>query len=314
MDHRQRILIAGATGVIGRRLVSALSAAGHEVHGLARSREGADTVARLGGKPVSADLLDAGSVERAVAAARPAVVLQQATALKAVDLRKLETLEPTNRLRTEGTRNLVQAAERHGVERIVAQSIAFAYVHDGPDVLDEGAPLDVDGPGGWGPVARAVQAGEEAVIGAAGAVGVVLRYGMFYGPEAGTFPDGYMADLVRKRRWPVIGDGDGRYSFVHIDDAVAATLAAVESGEGIYNVVDDEPVRMGDFVPGLAGALGAPPPRRAPAWLARIVAGTHTVRTMTTQRGASNRRAREELGWRPRYATWRDGVAAPTEA
>jgi nucleoside-diphosphate-sugar epimerase len=256
---------------------------------------------------------DPGNVERAVAAVRPAVVLHQATALSGLSgnpRRLAREVEPTNRLRTEGTRNLVGASERHGVNRIVAQSIAFVYVHEGPEVLTEEAPLDVDASGGWDAVARAVAVNEETVIGASGMVGVVLRYGQFYGPETGTFPEGVFAELLKRRRMPVIASGEGRFSFIHIDDAVSATLAAIERGSGIYNVVDDEPVRERDFAPGLAEALGAPAPRRIPAWVARLAAGQHAVRLMTTQRGASNRRAREELGWRPKYPSWREGVAA----
>jgi nucleoside-diphosphate-sugar epimerase len=310
MTPKRRALIVGATGVIGRRLVSALAADGHDVHGLVRSEQGADLVRKLGGTPVPGDLLDAESVDRALAELRPAVVVSQATALKGLNPRRLETVEPTNRLRTEGTRNLVGAAERHGVERVVAQSIAFAYAHEGPAILDESAPLAVDAAAGWGAVARAVAVNDETVVGASGPVGLVLRYGQFYGPETGTFPEGYLADLVRKRRMPVVGDGGGRFSFIHIDDAVSATLQAIEGGSGVYNVVDDEPVLVRDFLPELARALDARSPRRIPRWLARLAAGEPAVQAMTAQRGVSNRKAREELGWRPRYPSWREGLAA----
>jgi len=310
MPAKPRTLIVGATGVIGRRLVSSLAADGHDVHGLARTEQGALLVSELGGTPVTGDLLDTGSIDRALAEVRPGVVVSQATSLKRLNPRKLETAEPTNRLRTEGTRNLVGAAERHGVERVVAQSIAFAYAHDGPPILDEDAPLDVDAPGGWGAVARAVAVNDETVVGASGPVGVALRYGQFYGPETGTFPEGYLGDLVRKRRMPVVGGGGGRFSFIHIDDAVSATLHAIERGSGVYNVVDDEPVLVRDFLPELARVLDAKAPRRIPSRLARIAAGEPAVRAMTTQRGVSNSKAREELGWRPRYPSWREGVAA----
>jgi nucleoside-diphosphate-sugar epimerase len=308
METTHRILIAGATGVIGRRLVDSLSAAGHEVHGLARNEASAELIRSRGGAPVSGDLLDAESVERAVAHVRPTVVLHQATALKHVSPRKLETIDPTNRLRTEGTRNLVRAAERHGVQRLVAQGIAFAYAHEGPDVLAEDAPLDVHAPGAWGAVARAVAVNEETVMAASNLVGVVLRYGQFYGPQTGTFPEGHLADLVRTRRMPIIGGGGGRFSFIHIDDAVSATLHAIDGGWGAYNIVDDQPTPASEFIPALAEALGAPAPRRISAWLARPLAGQHGVSTMTTQRGASNLRAKAELGWRPEYPGWREGI------
>jgi nucleoside-diphosphate-sugar epimerase len=214
---------------------------------------------------------------------------------------------PTNRLRREGTRNLVEAASEHGVARVVAQSIAFAYRPSGPDILDESAPLDTEASGGWGEIVRAVAALEGAVLGGSGFDGVVLRYGSFYGPGTSYAPDGSFGGLVMKRRMPIVGAGGGRQPFIHMDDAVGATVAAVDRGSGVYNVVDDDPALARDWIPGLAAALGAAAPRRVPAWMARLAAGPDAVRTMTAQRGASNARIKSELGWEPRYPDWRAG-------
>jgi nucleoside-diphosphate-sugar epimerase len=307
----QRVLVAGATGVVGRRLLPALAAAGHSVFGLARSARAAALVSELGGTPLSADLLDRDAVREAVRAARPTVVVHQATALSAVDPRRLATtMAATNALRTAGTRHLVEASERLGVQRLVAQSIAFAYRHEGPAVLDETAPLDLGAPGGWDGVVRAIAELEEIVMGAVQVQGVVLRYGGFYGPGTAVAPDGVVGRLVARRRLPVIGDGAGQTPMIHIDDVIGATLDAVDRGWGVYNVVDDVPAPAREWIPALAAALGAPPPRRVPVWVARLTAGPHAVRAMTTRRGASNAKAKAELGWRPEHPDWRDGFAA----
>jgi nucleoside-diphosphate-sugar epimerase len=306
----RRVLIAGATGQIGELLTPALVAAGDEVFGLARSERSAEKVRELGAMPVMGDALDREAVEAAVAEARPEVIVHQLTAIprKGINPRKLgEAFGPTGRLRREGTRHLVDAAQRHGVQRIVAQSIAFAYRHDGPEILDESAPLYTDAPGDWGEIVGAVAALEEAVLGSGAFEGVVLRYGMFYGPDTAYSPSGVYGEMARKRRLPIVGDGNGRQSFIQLDDAAGASLAAIDRGSGVYNVVDDEPPRAREWIPGLAEALGAKPPRHVPAWLARLVAGPTAVRTMTTQRGASNARIKRELGWEPRYPSWREG-------
>jgi nucleoside-diphosphate-sugar epimerase len=306
----RRVLIAGATGQIGELLTPALVAAGDEVFGLTRSGQSARKCSELGAMPVMGDALDRDAVDAAVAEARPDVIVHQLTAIprKGINPRKLgEAFGATTRIRREGTRNLVDAAERYGVGRVVAQSVAFAYRSEGPEILDESALLDTDAPGDWGEIVRGAAALEEAVLGGSGFEGVVLRYGMFYGPDSPYSPGGVYGDMVMKRRLPIVGDGSGRQSFIHLDDAVSATLAAIERGSGVYNVVDDDPACARDWIPGLAEALGAKPPRRAPVWLARLVGGPASVRVMTEQRGASNARVKAELGWEPRYPSWREG-------
>jgi nucleoside-diphosphate-sugar epimerase len=308
----RRILIAGATGQIGRCLTPALVAAGDEVYGLARSESSAAMVSSLGATPVRGDALDRGEVMAAVAEARPEIIVHQLTAIprSGINPRKFTAaFGPTNRLRREGTRHLAEAAEEHGVRRVVAQSIAFACTPSGLPVLDESAPLDTGAEGDWGEIVRAVAALEDAVLGGSGFEGVVLRYGQFYGPGTAYAADGPIGSLVVKRRLPIIGDGGGRQPFIHIEDATAATVAALDSGTGIYNVTDDDSPPSRDWIPALAEALHAKPPRRVPLWLGRIAGGPDTVRAMTEQRGASNARIREELGWRPAYPDWRTGFA-----
>jgi nucleoside-diphosphate-sugar epimerase len=303
----RRILIAGATGEIGRLLTPALVALGDEVYGLARSEASAARVREMGATPVLGDALDRYAVLAAVAEARPDVIVHQLTAIpkEVPSPRKfLATFGPTNRLRREGTRNLVQAASQHGVSRVIAQSIAFAYRPSGSPVVDESAPLDTGASGAWGEVVGAVAALEEAVLGFGG---VVLRYGSFYGPGTAYAADGALGSLVMKRRMPIVGAGGGRQSFIHMDDALSATLAALDGGEGVYNVVDDAPAPAREWIPGLASALGAPVPRSVPRWVARLAAGSDAVRAMTIQRGAENARIRSELGWEPRYPDWRAG-------
>ena len=311
----RRVLIAGATGQIGELLTPALVAVGDEVFGLARSGHSAEKVRELGATPVVGDALDRDAVMSAVAEAKPDVIVHQLTAIprSGINPRKMgEAFGPTTRLRRDGTRYLVDAAEQQGVRRVVAQSIAFGYRHEGPEILDESAPLDTDAAGAWAEIVGGVAALEEAVLGGSAFEGVVLRYGMFYGPDTAYSPNGYYGEMVTKRRLPIIGDGNGRQSFIQMDDAVSATLAAIDRGSGVYNVVDDEPARAREWIPGLADALGAKPPRHAPAWLARLAAGSAAVRAMTTQRGASNARIKQELGWEPRYADWRGGFPTLT--
>src|SRR3954463_6335602 len=307
----RRVLIAGATGQIGRLLTSALVSAGDEVFGLARSDSSAALVRELGATPVRGDALDRAEVIAAVAEARPDVIVHQLTAIprEVPNPRKFTAMfGPTNRLRREATRHLVDAASEVGVGRVLAQSIAFAYRTEGaPEIVDESAPLDTEAEGAWGEIARAVSALEEAVLGGPG--GVVMRYGAFYGPGTPYSRDGALGRLVVRRLFPVVGDGAGRQPFLHLDDAVSATLALMDRGAGVYNVVDDGPARAREWVPGLAEALGAPPPRHLPPWLVRLAAGPDAVRALTVQRGASNARLRSELGWEPRYPDWRSGFA-----
>ncbi len=302
-----RVFVAGASGVIGRPLINLLVAAGHEVVGMTRSQERAEEIRGRGAEAVICDALDGAAVRKAVAGARPEAVIHELTEIPAaLNPRKYaEQLAPTNRLRREGTRNLVDAARAAGVGRLIAQSIAFAYPPTGDWVKDEDAPLFVDAPAPMNDVMGAVAELERQVL---EWDGIVLRYGYFYGPGSSFAADGFYAGETRRRRFPVVGSGEGRWSFIHVEDAAAATVAALERGKpGVYNIVDDEPARTADWIPAYAAALGAKPPRRVPAWLARVVAGKAGVAAMTTQRGASNAKAKRELGWTPAHASWRDG-------
>jgi nucleoside-diphosphate-sugar epimerase len=297
-----RVFVAGASGVIGRPLVAQLVAAGHEVTGMTRSRPQA--VEEAGATAVLCDALDAAALRDAVAAAEPEVVVHQLTALPPrFDPRRQHLYDATNRLRTEGTRNLLASAPGR---RVVCQSIAFAYrPHREPCVLDEDAPLFTSAPPPFGAATRAVAEMERMAL---EADGLVLRYGWFYGPGTYYGEGGSTAKDVRRRLFPVIGEGSGLFSFVHVDDAAAATVAAVERGApGIYNVVDDEPAPMREWLPLYASAIGARSPLRVPLWLARLAAGKAVAAMSTTLPGASNARAKAELGWQPRWATWRDG-------
>ncbi len=316
-----KVFVAGATGVLGRELVPPLVSRGHEVVGMTRSASKQDLVRGLGARPVVADALDPDAVARAVASAEPEVIVHQLTALSGPvsvrDARRPErsfAVIMTNRLRTEGTDHLLAAGRAVGARRFVAQSFgAFRFARTGGPVQTEADPLDPNDP----PAAlRTVQAGylylERAVTTIEWGEGLVLRYGGFYGPGTAISlaPDAVMAALIRKRRFPIVGDGGGVFSHVHVDDAAAATAVAVERGRpGVYNVVDDEPAPVRAWLPVLASALAAKPPRRVPRWLARLVAGEAATAMMTEARGASNEKAKRELGWQPRYASWRQGFA-----
>jgi 2-alkyl-3-oxoalkanoate reductase len=307
-----RVFVAGATGAIGRRLVPMLVEAGHDVTGMTRSEDKLDALRAAGCEPVICDALDADAARDAVAAAAPDVVVHQLTAIpRAIDPRRMaDDFAPTNRLRREGTRHLVDAALAAGARRVVAQSVAFAYAPHGAWVKSEDDELYVDGPAPFDTTIGALHALETAVRGAEGLEGVVLRYGYFYGPGTSYAAEGSIAQQVRARRFPIGGRGTGRWSFIHVDDAARATIAAVEGGPpGVYNVVDDEPAPVSEWLPVYAAALGAAPPRRLPAWLVRLVAGRFAVFGMTQARGASNARARERLGWAPQRPSWRQGFA-----
>jgi nucleoside-diphosphate-sugar epimerase len=310
-----RILVAGATGALGKQLVPQLVANGHDVVGMTHTRSKQDQVRSLGAKPVLADALDAGAVARVVAEAEPEVIVHQLTALSgALDMRHIDRFfAVTNRLRTEGTDHLLAAGRVVGARRFVAQSYAgwpFART-DGP-VKSETDSLDPDPPAALRPALDAIRHLEDAVTGAEGIDGIVLRYGGFYGPgtSVSTDPRAEMSASVRKRKFPVVGDGAGLWSFIHIADAASATVAAIEHGKpGIYNVVDDEPAPVREWLPALASTLGAKPPRRLPRWLGRLAAGEAATVMMTEIRGASNAKAKRELDWQPRYASWRRGFA-----
>jgi nucleoside-diphosphate-sugar epimerase len=301
-----RVFVAGASGAIGTRLVPQLLGRGHEVIGTFRSPGNGERVRALGAQPVALDLLDERAVRRAVLETRPDAIIHQATALANVRFtRNLDAaFAVTNRLRTEGTDALLAAAREAGVTRFVAQSFAsFRYAREGGMVKTENDPLDPDPPAGARETNAAMDHLDRAVTGAGG---IALRYGGFYGAAS----DG-MAGPVRKRQFPLAGSGTGMSSFIHLDDAAAATVLALEhAGAGLYNIVDDDPAPMSEWLPALAAALGAKPPRHAPLWLARLIAGQGGVVAATQARGASNAKAKAELGWTLRYPSWRQGFLA----
>src|SRR3954454_22638518 len=314
-----RILIAGATGAVGQRLVPMLLDKGHEVVAMTRTEAKAEGLRKLGAMPVVADALDREAVMGAVMGAEPDVIVHQLTSLAgATDMKHFDRVfATTNRLRTEGLRHLLDAGRASGTRRIIVQSFTgWPFAREGGPVKDEDAPLDPSPPKAQRASLRAIRELEAMVAGAgpgsareAGVEGVVLRYGCFYGPGTSLSADGDFADLVRKRRLPVIGDGDGRWSFTHIDDAAGGVLATLgaDRPEGVFAIVDDEPARAAEWIPALAEALGAPRPRHVPAWLARVVAGEVPTVMMTQSRGASNARARSVLGWEPRWPSWHEG-------
>lgn len=308
-----RILVAGATGAIGRPLVPRLQEAGHEVAALARSPERAAQLRARGVTAHVCDVFDAVSVRDAIVAAAPDVLVDQLTAIpKVLDIRRYEqAFAPTNRLRAEATPHLMAAAQVAGVRRVLCQSISFVTAPEGPPVHDEDARLHLDAPRQFAAAVMAVAAMERSVLGTPGVEGVVLRYGFFYGPGTGYAPDGGTAAEIHRRRFPIVGPGTGISSFVHIDDAAGATVAALEGGApGIYNVCDDEPAPMREWLPAMAAALGAPRPRRLPTLIPRLLIGPHVVHFGTTLRGNANGRFKAAFGWEPAYPSWRQ--AFPT--
>jgi nucleoside-diphosphate-sugar epimerase len=306
-----RVLLAGATGVIGRRLVPLLLADGHDVIGMVRSPQKADAVRATGAQAVAADALDAAAVLAAVSEARPDAVIHQLTSLpRRIDPRKMERDFALNdRLRSEGTRNLVDAAEAVKASRILAQSIAFAYAPGPVGTLHrEQDPLFLQAPSPFSRSAQAISDLEHTVLAAGG---VVLRYGYFYGPGSAISRGGSMAEDISRRRLPIVGKGEGVWSFIQIDDAARATVAALTRGDpGAYNIVDDDPAPVSEWLPALADSLGAPRPWRVPAFIARPLAGGYGVATMTRAQGASNELAKRQLGWTPQHASWRDGFGS----
>jgi nucleoside-diphosphate-sugar epimerase len=310
-----RIFVAGATGALGRQLVPQLVAGGHEVVGMTRTESKRDLVRSLGARPAVADALDPDAVAQAVAEAEPEAIVHQLTALSgSFDLRRFsDFFALTNRLRTEGTDHLLAAARAVGARRFVAQSYAgWPFARSGGPVKSETDPLDPSPPQAMRETLAAIRHLESAVTGADWLDGIVLRYGGLYGPgtSLSADPSSEIGENVRRRRFPVVGSGAGLWSFVQIADAATATVAAIERGApGIYNVVDDEPAPVREWLPGLASRLGAKPPRRLPRWLGRLAAGEAATVMMTEVRGASNAKAKRELGWRPRYPSWRKGFA-----
>jgi nucleoside-diphosphate-sugar epimerase len=302
-----KVFLAGASGALGKRLIPQLVERGHAVVGTTRTEAKAPLLSELGAEPVVVDALDREAVVEAVIQAQPDAIVHQLTALNAVDFRKFEkSFELTNRLRTEGTDNLLAAAHEVGVAHFVAQSYAgWPYARTGGLVKDERDPLDPHPAPQTRAALEAIRHVETTVTDAGG---IVLRYGGFYGPGTGLDAAGEQLEAVRKRQFPLIGGGRGVWSFVHIDDAAAATVIALEHGRpGIYNIVDDDPAPVAEWLPYLAQVAGAKPPRHLPAWLARLVGGEHMVVMMEESRGASNAKARRELGWEPNRHSWRDG-------
>jgi nucleoside-diphosphate-sugar epimerase len=309
-----RVFVAGATGAIGKQLVPRLVAAGHEVHGMTRSESKRAMLDELGAVPVVADALDPAQVAEAVGRARPDVIVHQLTAIGALDMRHFDRdFAPTNRLRTEGTDHLLSAGQAVGVRRFVAQGVSGygAYARTGGPIKTEEDPLDHAPAHEMRETLAAIRHLEEAVLGARWTEGIVLRYGVFYGPGTSLAPGEEQFELIRRRKFPVVGDGGGVWSFIHVADAAEATVAAVEhGGRGVYNVVDDDPSPVAEWLPALAQTLGAKKPMRVPRLVGRLFTGEAGALMMTDVRGASNAKAKRELGWRPALASWRQGFAA----
>jgi nucleoside-diphosphate-sugar epimerase len=311
-----KVFVTGATGAIGRQLVPQLVEAGHEVIGTTRSERKTALIEEAGARAVVLDVLDADAVGQAVSEAQPDAIVHEATALAGeLDLKRFDrAFAGTNRLRTEGTDHLLSAARAVGTKKFIAQSFAgWPFQRVGGPVKAEDAPLDPDPPKAVRSTLEAIRRQEQAVTGAEWLEGIALRYGGFYGPGTSmqVDPPGEQTEMVLKRRLPIVGSGDGVWSLIHVADAAGATVAALEHGErGVYHVVDDEPARAADLLPGMAELLGAKPPMRVPRWVGRLLAGEVAVVMMTELRGASNEKAKRELGWAPRYPSWRDGFAA----
>lgn len=304
-----KVFVAGASGAIGRQLVPMLVSAGHEVHGMTRSKSKRGLLEGLGAVPVVADALDPDQVAEAVGTARPDVIVHQLTAIGAVNTRKMEkSFEATNRLRTDGTDHLLSAGQAVGVKRFVSQGHVMSYARTGGPVKTEDDPYDASPPKQMRANLEALRHMEQAVLGARWTEGIVLRYGWFYGPGSALAPDGEQSELIRKAKFPQVGDGGGVWSFVHTADAAEATVAAIVRGvRGVYNVADDDPATVSQWLPELARRLGGKKPMRVPAWVGRLAAGEAGVVVMTELRGMSSEKAKRELGWRPARPSWRQG-------
>jgi nucleoside-diphosphate-sugar epimerase len=304
-----RVFVAGGSGAIGRRLLPQLVERGHDVIATTRSPDRSDRLRALGVTPLVMDGLDAGSVGEAVARAEPEVIVHQMTALAGAGNPKRWEAEfaRTNELRTRGLDHLMTAAEAVGVRRLVAQSYTgWPNDRTGAAVQSERDPLDADPPAAQRSSLAAIRYLEQVVTGSASLEGLALRYGSLYGP--GTSMAGEYAVMIRKRKLPLVGNGAGVWSFIHVDDAAAATVTAVEHGAvGVYNIVDDDPAPVSEWLPYLAGQLGARTPRHVPVWLARLAVGEVGISIMTQIRGSSNAKAKAVLGWEPVWTSWRDG-------
>ena len=312
-----KVFVAGATGAIGKQLVPRLVAAGHQVVAMTSKEANRQLVTALGAEVAVADALDADQVLEAVARASPEVIVHQLTAIGSVDLRHLDRdFAVTNRLRTEGTDHLLSAGRAVGVRRFVAQSAVYGnYARVGGPIKNEEAPLDPSPPREGRETAAAIKRLETAVLGAGWTQGIVLRYGAFYGPNTSLSPGGEQFEMVRQRKFPLVGNGAGMWSFIHIADAADATVAAVDHGyRGIYNVVDDDPAPVAEWLPTLAEILGAKRPMHVPRFVGRVFAGGLGVAFMTEIRGASNEKAKRDLRWQPEHPSWREGFREVTAA
>ena len=306
-----KVFVAGSTGVVGRRLVPLLVKSGYEVTAMTRSSRKAEAWRAVGADPVVADGLDRFAVMQAVLRAEPEVVIHQMTGLTGIKSFKRfdDEFASTNRLRTEGTDHLLEAARAAGARRVIAQSFGnWNYERIGTGPKSEEDALDPDPPANQRRTLEAIRHLERAVTEADGVEGIALRYGNFYGPGTGLDLDGDLVVLVRKRRLPIVGEGTGVWSFIHVDDVATATIAAItHGGRGVYNIVDDDPAPVAVWLPELAKVVGAKPPRHVPVWLGRLAIGEVGVSLMTQIRGASNAKAKHQLGWTPAYVSWRDG-------
>jgi nucleoside-diphosphate-sugar epimerase len=316
-----KVFVAGATGAIGRQLVPLLVEAGHEVHGMTRSASKQEALRALGALPVVADALDAEQVAEAVGRVQPDVIVHELTSIGPMDFKHFDrAFAMTNRLRTEGTDHLLSAGQAVGVRRFVAQSFFAAYERTGGPVKTEDDSFGPHPAKEMRETVAAIRHVEDSVLAATWTQGIVLRYGGFYGPGTSLGPEGEQTEAVRRRQFPVVGDGGGVWSFIHIADAAEATVAAIERGNrGVYNIVDDEPARVADWLPVLARTLGAKEPWHVPRFVGRLLTGEIGVAMMTELRGASNAKAKRELGWSPAHASWRQGfrelvAAAPDPA
>jgi 2-alkyl-3-oxoalkanoate reductase len=318
-----KIIVAGASGAMGRALVPLLVRAGHDVVGMVQRPRSAEVVHGLGAEPRTADALDAGAVLACFREVRPQVVIHELTAIPAtLDMRHFDReFAQTNRLRTEGTRHLLAAAVDVGAAHFIAQSFAgWTYGRSGNGSKTNGTKskatklkteedaFDPDPPAKLRATLDALKALERAVLSETRLTGAVLRYGGFYGPHTSIAKDGSIVRAVRRRKLPLVGEGAGVWSFVHVEDAASATAAAVESGRGgIYNVVDDEPAPVAEWLSFLAHCAHAQPPRHVAAWMARLLIGEHVVVVMNEIRGVSNAKIKRELAWTPRWPSWREG-------
>jgi nucleoside-diphosphate-sugar epimerase len=306
-----KVFVAGASGAIGRPLLRQLVGAGHEVTGMTRREERAEEIRAAGATAVVCDAFDAAALETAVKQVAPDVVVNQMTSLpQEYNPRKASFYAATDRVRREGGRNLIEAARATGAKRFLTQSIAFLYAPEGDLVKTEDARPFEDARGHFRSAVEAMLGHEREVVDSPDFEGLVLRYGQFYGPATYYARDGHLGREVSRRRFPIVGAGTGTFSFLHVGDAAGATVAALSgAAPGIYNVVDDEPAPLHEWLPIYAEALGAKPPRRVPVWLAKLVAGSSVAEMAVGLRGASNAKAKREFGWQPRYLSWRDGFS-----